>query len=163
MLFKLPKCFISRWTHSWRMNQLFYNIFNPMENLSSWGICLLTSRAYTHACSCNWIWLDKFTSYVTIFNYFHSCLFIPNCTQNNLIYWHKLFEKSAPLTAVFGSLNQQKIILPICIVHFPFLLSSTKMSESMDGREVFVSSCDISPYSSWKETTNIQIQTQRLY
>ena len=31
------------------------------------------------------------------------------------------------------------------------------MSESMDGREVFVSSCDISPYSSWKETTNIQI------
>ena len=28
---KLPACFISRWTHSWRMNQLFYNIFNPME------------------------------------------------------------------------------------------------------------------------------------
>ena len=25
------KCFISRWMHSWRMNQLFYNIFNPME------------------------------------------------------------------------------------------------------------------------------------
>ena len=34
------------------------------------------------------------------------------------------------------------------------------MSESMDGREVFVSSCDISPYSSWKKTTNIQIQIQ---
>ena len=25
------KCFISRWMHSWRMNQLFYNILNPME------------------------------------------------------------------------------------------------------------------------------------
>ena len=24
--------FISWWTHSWHMNQLFYNIFNPMEN-----------------------------------------------------------------------------------------------------------------------------------
>ena len=33
VLSKLPKCFISRWTHSWRMNQLFHNIFNPMENL----------------------------------------------------------------------------------------------------------------------------------
>ena len=32
------------------------------------------------------------------------------------------------------------------------------MSESMDGREVFVSSCDISPYSSWKKTSNTQIQ-----
>ena len=30
VLSKLPKCFISRWTHSWRMNRLFYNIFNPM-------------------------------------------------------------------------------------------------------------------------------------
>ena len=30
VLSKLPKCFISRWTHRWRMNQLFYNIFNPM-------------------------------------------------------------------------------------------------------------------------------------
>ena len=27
-----PKYFISWWTHSWHMNQLFYNIFNPMEN-----------------------------------------------------------------------------------------------------------------------------------
>ena len=35
VLSKLPKCFISRWTHSWRMNQLFYNIFNPMENFFS--------------------------------------------------------------------------------------------------------------------------------
>ena len=47
VLSKLPKCFISRWTHSWRMNQLFYNIFNPMENFFSRGICFLTSRACT--------------------------------------------------------------------------------------------------------------------
>ena len=32
----------SRRAHRWRMNQLFYNIFNPMENFSSLGICLLT-------------------------------------------------------------------------------------------------------------------------
>ena len=25
------KCFISRWMYSWLMNQLLYNIFNPME------------------------------------------------------------------------------------------------------------------------------------
>ena len=31
------QCFISRWTHSWRMNQLFYNIFNPKENSSLEG------------------------------------------------------------------------------------------------------------------------------
>ena len=31
MLSKLPACFISRWTHRWRMNQLFNNIFNPMK------------------------------------------------------------------------------------------------------------------------------------
>ena len=32
VLFKnWSKCFISRWMHSWRMNQLFYNILNPME------------------------------------------------------------------------------------------------------------------------------------
>ena len=30
VLSKLPKCFISWWMHSWHMNQLFYNIFNPM-------------------------------------------------------------------------------------------------------------------------------------
>ena len=47
VLSKLPACFISRWTHSWRMNQLFDNIFNPMENLFSRGICLLTSWACT--------------------------------------------------------------------------------------------------------------------
>ena len=35
---------MSRWTHSWRMNQLFYNLFNPKENFSR-GICLLTSWA----------------------------------------------------------------------------------------------------------------------
>ena len=35
VLSKLPACFISRWTHSWRMNQLFYNIFNPMEKFFS--------------------------------------------------------------------------------------------------------------------------------
>ena len=43
VLSKLPKCFISWWTHSWRMNQLFYNIFNPMENFFCWGIHLLMS------------------------------------------------------------------------------------------------------------------------
>ena len=32
---------------SWRMNQLFYYIFNPMENFFSQGICLLTSWACT--------------------------------------------------------------------------------------------------------------------
>ena len=47
VLSKLPACFISRWTHSWRMNQLFYNIFDPLENLFSRGICLLTSWACT--------------------------------------------------------------------------------------------------------------------
>ena len=31
----------------WCMNQLFYNIFNPMENFFSWGICLLMSWACT--------------------------------------------------------------------------------------------------------------------
>ena len=35
VLSKLPKCFISRWTHRWRMNQLFYNIFNPVGNFFS--------------------------------------------------------------------------------------------------------------------------------
>ena len=35
VLFKLPKCFVSRWTHSWHMNQLFYNIFNQMEKFFS--------------------------------------------------------------------------------------------------------------------------------
>ena len=47
VLSKLPKCFISRWRHSWCMNQWFYNIFNPMENFFSRGICLLTSWACT--------------------------------------------------------------------------------------------------------------------
>ena len=43
---KLPKCFISRWTHSWRMNQLFYNIFNPMENFFLEGfVCWRHERA----------------------------------------------------------------------------------------------------------------------
>ena len=32
VLSKLPGCFISRWTNSWRMNQLFYNIFDPLDN-----------------------------------------------------------------------------------------------------------------------------------
>ena len=32
---RLPKSFIFRWTHSWRMKQLFYNIFNPMKNFFS--------------------------------------------------------------------------------------------------------------------------------
>ena len=36
VLSKLPACFISRWTHSWRMNQLFYNIFNPMVCETGW-------------------------------------------------------------------------------------------------------------------------------
>ena len=40
-------CFISRWTHSWRMNQLFYNIFNSMEFFFPRGICLLTSWVCT--------------------------------------------------------------------------------------------------------------------
>ena len=44
---KLPKCFISWWTHSWLMNQLFHNIFNPMEKFFSRGICLLTSWVCT--------------------------------------------------------------------------------------------------------------------
>ena len=35
---KLPKRFISRWTHSWFMKQLFHNIFNPMEIFFSRGI-----------------------------------------------------------------------------------------------------------------------------
>ena len=30
VLSKRPKCLISRWTHSWRMNQLFYNILNAV-------------------------------------------------------------------------------------------------------------------------------------
>ena len=47
VLSKLPACFISRWTHTWRMNQLFYNIFDPLENFFSRGICLLTSWACT--------------------------------------------------------------------------------------------------------------------
>ena len=40
-------CVLHRWTHSWRMNQLFYNIFNQMEKFFSRGICLLTSWACT--------------------------------------------------------------------------------------------------------------------
>ena len=58
----LPKSFISRWTHSWRMKQLFYNIFNPMKNFFS----RRHERAQLEyeARSRNWIWLDKFTSYV---------------------------------------------------------------------------------------------------
>ena len=63
------KCFISRWTHSWLMNQLFYNMFNQMENFFSRGICLLTSWACTigiWSTLANWIWLHKFTSYVII-------------------------------------------------------------------------------------------------
>ena len=53
--------------YSWLMNQLFYNIFNPKENFFLEGyVC------WPHECaqeeyeahSCNWIWLDKFTSYV---------------------------------------------------------------------------------------------------
>ena len=32
VLSKLPACFISPWTNSWRMNQLFYNIFDPLDN-----------------------------------------------------------------------------------------------------------------------------------
>ena len=63
------KCFISRWTHSWHMNQLFYNMFNQMENFFSRGICLLTSWACTMgiwSTLANWIWLHKFTSYVII-------------------------------------------------------------------------------------------------
>ena len=46
VLSKLPKCFISRWTHSWRMNQLFYNIFNPKENFFLEGfVCWRHERA----------------------------------------------------------------------------------------------------------------------
>ena len=63
MLSKLPTCFISRWTHSWRMNQLFYNIFNPMENLFSRDVFERAQEEY-EARSRTWIWLDKFTSYV---------------------------------------------------------------------------------------------------
>ena len=72
VLSKLLACFISRWTHRWRMNQLFYNIFNPMENFFFFphrGICLRMSWACTigiWSTSRNWIWLDKFTSYVII-------------------------------------------------------------------------------------------------
>ena len=46
VLSKLPKCFISWWTHSWHMNQLFYNIFNPMENFFLDGyVCWCHKRA----------------------------------------------------------------------------------------------------------------------
>ena len=38
---------ISQWMHGWRMNQLFYNIFRPMENFFSRWICLLTSWVCT--------------------------------------------------------------------------------------------------------------------
>ena len=48
VLSKLPKYFISRWTHSWCMDQLFYNIFNPMENFFSRWICFV--------CFCLGIW-----------------------------------------------------------------------------------------------------------
>ena len=67
VLSKLPACFISRWTHSWRMNQLFYNIFNPMENFFLEGfVWWRYERAQWEyaARSRNWIWLDKVTSYV---------------------------------------------------------------------------------------------------
>ena len=37
----------TRWMHKWPMNQLFYNISNPMEIFFSPGICLLTSWACT--------------------------------------------------------------------------------------------------------------------
>ena len=69
VLSKLPKCFISRWTHRLRMNQLFYNIFNQMEFFFLEGFaCWRHERAqweYEER-SRNWIWLDKFTSYVII-------------------------------------------------------------------------------------------------
>ena len=46
VLSKLPKCFISRWTHRWRMNQLFYNIFNPVGNFFLEGfVCWRHERA----------------------------------------------------------------------------------------------------------------------
>ena len=46
VLSKLPKCFIFRWTHSWRRNQLFNNIFNPMENFFLEGfVCWRHERA----------------------------------------------------------------------------------------------------------------------
>ena len=55
MLSKLPKCFISRLTHSWRMNQLFYNIFNPKENFFLEGfVCWRMSvhnRIMKHTCT----------------------------------------------------------------------------------------------------------------
>ena len=38
---------MSWWMHSWHMNQLFYNIFNLMENFFFQGICLLMSWACT--------------------------------------------------------------------------------------------------------------------
>ena len=45
-LSKLPKGFISRWTHSWRKNQLFYNISNPKENSFLEGfVCWCHERA----------------------------------------------------------------------------------------------------------------------
>ena len=52
------------------MNQLFYNIFDPMENFFIEGfVCWRHERAQqeNEARSRNWIWLDKFTSYVIIY------------------------------------------------------------------------------------------------
>ena len=49
------------------MNQLFYNIFNPKENFFLEGfVCWRHESAQQEyeARSRNWIWLDKFTSYV---------------------------------------------------------------------------------------------------
>ena len=64
---KLPKCFISWWTHSWLMNQLFHNIFNPMEKFFLEGfVC------WRHDCAQYRIWstltqlnsIRQVTSYV---------------------------------------------------------------------------------------------------
>ena len=48
------------------MNQLFYNIFNPMENFFLEGYVCWRHEAQKdyEARSRNWIWSDKFTSYV---------------------------------------------------------------------------------------------------
>ena len=52
--------------HRWRMNQLFYNIFNPKQFFSQ-GICLLTSWACTigiWSMLAQLNWFDKFTGSV---------------------------------------------------------------------------------------------------
>ena len=78
VLSKLPVCFIYRWTHSWHMNQLFYNIFIFIKFFSQ-VICLLMSWVCTiginyNAHSSNWIWLEKLTSYVIMFCLVHLVL-----------------------------------------------------------------------------------------